>query len=85
MSAPFVEINVSPMQLFCLKQAIEIDLRTGGRMQLSRVGSAGTLIKNILEPITGKVYKRSRNGKVDALRDVEAILAAIETDQTVEL
>ena len=40
-------------------------------------------VKNVIEPLTGKTYKRSRKGKEEALADCEALLAAIESGAVV--
>ena len=74
----YIEVTVNPIQLFVLKQAIEVELRTQGRMRLTGAITAHAAIKQILEPITLKHYARSTKGKQQALDDVEAILAAIE-------
>lgn len=57
----------------CLRVYIECN----GDMQLTRNG-AQNAIKNVIEPWTGKTYKRSMNGKREALADAEALLASIE-------
>ena len=65
------------IRLLVAKQALEIYIQFDGKMQLTRNG-AQLAIKNVIEPITGKTYKRSMAGKHEALRDCEALLAASE-------
>jgi hypothetical protein len=51
-------------------------------MQMTRNG-AQKAIKHVIEPLTGRTYKRSMNGKKEALADAEYLLAAIETSAVV--
>lgn len=69
------------LQLITLKSAIEIELVHPGH-RLTRI-SAYQAIQNVLVPITGRKYKRSSNGKRDALRDVEDLLYLIESGAVV--
>lgn len=68
-------LAIQRLRLITAHRALSFYLRTG--MQLTRNG-AQMAIKNVIEPLTGKTYKRSRKGKEEALADCEAILAAIE-------
>lgn len=69
------------LSLLALKSAIEIELNHPG-MRLCRI-SAHQAIQNVLVPITGEKYKRSKAGKRLALSDTEALLYLIETDAVV--
>lgn len=71
------ELAMERLRLITLRSAIEVELRHPG-MRLTRHFSAHQAIANVLTPITGITYKRSRKGKEAALFDTEAVLAAIE-------
>ena len=65
------------IRLITASSALEIYLRTKGRMELTK-GGANAAIKNVIEPMTGKTYKRSMNGKAEALADALIALQRIE-------
>ena len=69
-------LAIERLRLLTAKSALSMYLRTG--MQLTRNG-AQMSIKNVIEPLTGKTYKRSRKGKEEALADCEELIAAIES------
>ena len=71
------ELAMERLRLLTLKSAIEVELRNPG-MRLTRHFSAHQAIANVLTPLTGVVYKRSKKGKEAALFDTLAVLAAIE-------
>lgn len=73
-------LAIERLRLITAKHALSTYLRTG--MQLTRNG-AQMAIKNVIEPITGKTYKRSRKGKEEALADCEELIAAIEAGAVV--
>jgi hypothetical protein len=56
---------------------LRVYIKWNGEMQMTRNG-AQNAIKRVIEPLTGKTYKRSMNGKKEALADAEYLLAAIE-------
>lgn len=66
--------GIHRLRVFTAKQALEMYLRTDGRMELTRGGTRIAL--EIVAEITGKDYKRGKAGKREALADAEAILAA---------
>lgn len=68
-------LAIERLRLITARSALSIYLRTG--RQLTRNG-AQLAIKNVIEPLTGKTYKRSRKGKEEALADCEALIASIE-------
>ena len=68
---------IDRLRLITAMSALDLYIRTDGRMQLTRNG-ATMAIKNVIEPLTGKTYKRSMNGKREALADAEALLTTIE-------
>ena len=71
------DLAILRIQLLTAKSALSIYIRTEGAMQLTRNGAQMAIV-NVIEPLTGKVYKRSMNGKREALADCEALLAEIE-------
>lgn len=71
------DLAILRIQLLTAKSALSLYIRSEGRMQLTRNG-ATLAIKNVIEPLTGKTYKRSMNGKAEALADCEDMLAQIE-------
>jgi hypothetical protein len=75
-------LAVYRLRLITLKSAIEVELNHPG-MRLTRAFSAHQAIQNVLTPLTGKTYKRSKNGKMEALSDCLAILADIESGAVV--
>ena len=70
------------LRLITAKGALKIYINTEGSMQLTRNG-AQNAIKNVIEPITGKTYKRSMKGKQEALDDCIQLLAALEHDAVI--
>lgn len=77
------EVSVNPPQVFVARQALEVYVRTDGKMELTRGGARRAL--EIASSITGKAYRRSMNGKRDALADLEVIDEAIRTDRGVDV
>jgi len=75
-------LAIERLRLITAKHALSTYLRTNGAMQLTANG-AQLAIKNVIEPITGKTYKRSRNGKEEALADCEMWIDAIEREAVV--
>lgn len=65
------------IRLLAAKSALEVYIKFDGKMQLTRNG-AQLAIKNVIEPLTGKTYKRSMKGKIEALDDCYALIAVIE-------
>ena len=76
-------LAIERIRLITLRSALTIELRTNGQMRLTGKVSAYRAVQNVLEPITGKVYKRSRKGKEEALADCEAVLAFIDSQAVV--
>lgn len=70
------------LRLIAARSALNIYIKHGGKMQLTRNG-AQMAIKNVIEPMTGKTYKRSMNGKREALEDCEYLIWAIENNAVV--
>ena len=56
---------------------LRVYIKWNGEMQMTRNGAQNS-IKHVIEPLTGKTYKRSMNGKKEALADAEYLLASIE-------
>jgi len=70
------------MRLITAKSALEIYIKYKGEMELTRNG-ARNAIKNVIEPLTGKTYKRSMKGKQEALDDCLELLAFLERNAVV--
>jgi hypothetical protein len=68
---------IERLRLLTAISALRTYIKFDGQMQLTRNG-AQNAVKNVIEPLTGKSYKRSMNGKREALADAEALLASIE-------
>ena len=68
---------IERLRLLTAISALKIYIKYDGRMQLTANG-AQNAIKNVIEPMTGKTYKRSMKGKAEALADAEYLLAVIE-------
>jgi len=75
-------LAIERLRLVSARSALKMYIRSNGQFQLTRNG-AQMAIKNVIEPITGKKYKRSMKGKAEALADVEQILDMIETQTVV--
>lgn len=69
--------SINRFRLITAKHALEMYIRSNGSFQLTANG-AQLAIRNVIAPITGKTYKRSMNGKREALADCIAIIAEIE-------
>lgn len=70
------------LRLITAKSALIMYIRSEGKMQLTRNGVQNA-IHNVIEPLTGKTYKRSMNGKREALADCVALLEQIEREAVV--
>lgn len=76
------ELAIIRIQLITAASALKIYLKTEGKMQLAANGAA-LAIRNVIEPLTGKKYKRSMNGKREALEDCLFLIWAIENGAVV--
>lgn len=70
-------LAIDRLRLIVAKQALETYIKFDGRMEITR-GGARMAIENVIAPITGKKYKRSMNGKRDALADCYELLITLE-------
>jgi hypothetical protein len=68
---------IERLRLLTAISALRTYIKWDGKMQLTANG-AQNAIKNVIEPLTGRSYKRSMNGKKEALADAEYLLAAME-------
>lgn len=75
-------LAIDRLRLLTAVSALSLYIRTEGRMQLTANG-ATLAIRNVIEPITGKTYKRSMNGKREALADAEYLLGVLEDSAVV--
>lgn len=73
-------LAIERLRLLAAKSALSVYLRSG--MQITRNG-ANLAIVNVISPLTGKTYKRSRKGKEEALADCEELIAAIESGSVI--
>lgn len=76
------DIAIERLRLISAASALRIFIETGGKMQLTANG-AQNVITYVIEPITGKKYKRSMNGKREAYADCRAIIADIENSAVI--
>lgn len=60
--------NLHRLHVFVAKQALEVYINSNGAWEITR-GGANAAIRNVIAPLTGKTYKRSMNGKREALDD----------------
>lgn len=73
-----VEFRVIPVQMFLLKQALEIEIRSGvGGMQLTRE-PALSIYRRLVADQLGLKVGRGIKGRQQALEVVTEILAGIE-------
>ena len=70
------DLAIHRLRLITARHALKINLDHG--FQITRNGWQAAM-RNVIEPMTGKTYKASRKGKLEALADCEALLAAIES------
>jgi hypothetical protein len=71
------DLAIERLRLIAAKSALTIYIKYEGKMQLTRNG-AQNAIANVIEPLTGKKYKRSMNGKQEALDDCIELLDFLE-------
>ena len=63
------------MQIFCIKQGLEMHIKTGGQMLLTRTATLSNLLA-LLSRYTGKKYKRT--AKAEGLEDAKRLLEEID-------
>ena len=73
-------LAIERLRLITARSALSLYLRTG--LQLTHNG-AHLAVVNVIAPLTGKTYKRSRKGKEQALADCQALLNAIEDNAVI--
>lgn len=71
-------LAIERLRLLTAHSALRTYIESGGLFQLTRNG-ATLAIKNVIEPLTGKHYKRSMKGKEEAFMDCEMLLADLES------
>jgi hypothetical protein len=64
--------QVDFFRLITVIKAMEVHIKTGGKMMLTRVATPANL-RNIASEFTGKSYPRSRKGMEKALADLLVI------------
>ena len=75
-----VSVSVNPIQMFILKQALEIEIKSGvGGMQLTRE-PALRIFKRLIADQAGIKVGRGIKGRQDALDIVEALLAELDNE-----
>lgn len=75
-------LAIERLRLITARSALRIYIESEGKMQLTRNGAQLSIV-NVIEPLTGKTYKRSMKGKQEALADCEYIIWAIENGAVV--
>ena len=70
-------LAIERIRLITAKSALTIYIKYQGKMELTRNG-ARNAIQNVIEPLTGKTYKRSMKGKQEALDDCIELLDFLE-------
>lgn len=75
-------LAIERIRLLTAKSALDIYIKYEGKMELTRNG-ARNAIQNVIEPLTGKKYKRSMKGKQEALDDCIQLLAVLEYEAVV--
>ena len=65
--------------LITAEMALRVYIATDGRMQLTANG-AQKAIKNVIEPETGKKYKQSMRGKLEAHDDCITLLERLRAE-----
>ena len=73
-------LAIDRLRLITAITALEINLHRG--LEITHGGSRAA-IDNVIAPLTGKTYKRSKNGKMEALADAEDLLAVLEASAVV--
>ena len=69
------DLAIIRLRLITAHNALSFNIKTG--MQITRNGWQAAM-RNVIEPLTGKTYKASKKGKLEALQDCESMIAAIE-------
>lgn len=75
-------LAIDRLRLLYAAQALKIYINSDGRMQITANGAV-LAIRNVIEPITGKYYKRSMKGKTEALADCLMLIASLEHEAVV--
>ncbi len=70
-------LAIERLRLISAKSALTIYIKYEGKMQLTRNGAQNAIV-NVIEPLTGKKYKRSMKGKQEALDDCLELLDFLE-------
>jgi hypothetical protein len=73
------DLAIERLRLISAKGALNVYINTQGKMQLTRNG-AQNAVKHVIEPLTGKTYKRSMKGKQEALNDCIELLQYLENN-----
>ena len=76
------DLAITRIRLITARSALRTYIRSEGKWQVTANG-AQLAIKNVIEPLTGKKYKRSMAGKVAALVDCDDLILAIEAGAVV--
>ena len=76
------DLAMQRLRLITAKSALQIYIKYKGQMELTRNGARNS-IENVIQPLTGKIYKRSLKGKQEALDDCIELLAQIENNAVI--
>lgn len=74
------ETAIDVFRLIHAKTFLEMEIRTEGRMKMSRAGSA----LNLAENISGLSFGRGVKGRQKALEWVEAELARVDSEERID-
>jgi hypothetical protein len=75
-------LAIERLRLLTAASALKVYLMSDGKRQVTRNG-AQLAIANVIQPLTGKTYKRSMKGKEEAYADCLAMIAQIEGEAVV--
>lgn len=76
------DLAMERLRLITAKCALQIYIKYHGKMELTRNGARNS-IANVIQPLTGKIYKRSMKGKQEALDDCIELIAFIEANAVI--
>jgi hypothetical protein len=68
-------VAIQRLRLTVAQNSLEYYLKHDGKRDVTHNG-ASMAVKNVIEPVTGKTYKRSKKGKQEALADCIELLRA---------
>ena len=73
---------IQRIRLIAAASALRVYIESGGKWQMTRNGAQRAIV-NVIQPLTGKTYKRSMNGKREAFADCQELIYLIERDAVI--